>query len=134
MTSSHNFLSMIFGIFGKFGIEILCERKKIVDFFHRTNLIEKNRFFLSKKIDRKKKLTENIFRAKKSDRTYFSIRGIIVKNTPFYKKSPLFLPKNFRPKAENFSGSEISLKRPKMRVLSIFSPPQGEIFWDLAFS
>ena len=53
------------------------------------------------------------------------IRGIIAKNTLFIR-NPLFLP--------IFPGFEISLKRPKMRVLSIFSSPQGEVLGDLAFA
>ena len=50
--SSHDFLSMIFGIFGKFGIEIY-EQKKIVENFSSENcLIEKENQGKCRKIDR----------------------------------------------------------------------------------
>ena len=64
--SSHNFISVIFGIFGKFGIEI-CEHI----FFHRNFLIEfffdrKNRKFFGRKKNRsKKKVGRKKIRSKK---------------------------------------------------------------------
>ena len=68
MTSSHNFLSMIFGIFGKFGIEI-CERNKKSSMFFsskKKKWSNKSKKFWSKKksiekkVDRKKKSSNKI--------------------------------------------------------------------------
>ena len=92
MTSSHNFLSMIFGIFGKFGIEI-CERKKNRRcFFHRKKNDRTNRKNFGRKKNRsKKKLIE-----KKSHRTKF--RSLFFSTEKYFRPNNFSTEKYFRPK------------------------------------
>ena len=117
MTSSHNFLSMIFGIFGKFGIEI-CERKQNSSIcFHRKKKwskksknfwSKKSKFFgqkksVQKKVDRKKKSSNKISITFFFDRKIFSTKKCSVdiflpKMFDFVFRSNFFSMKHFRRK------------------------------------